>query len=160
MIPGSVARFAAPVACIATALVQLACARGGSLNPAKGGGFGLFSTVDKLENRVVFLSAIRRPEDPGRPLLTPGYCRECEPEARHANGKKLSRHEKRLLDDAASFPREAALARVARAFAARRRGRDFHGIRVEVWARTYDRNTQTAGRVRIAEMTLDASDTR
>ena len=43
----------APTALLITvALVQIWCAVGnGRLTPAKGGGFGLFSTVDKLNNR-------------------------------------------------------------------------------------------------------------
>jgi len=46
--------YAPTVLLISVALVQIWCAIGdGRLTPAKGGGFGLFSTVDKLNNRHV-----------------------------------------------------------------------------------------------------------
>ena len=61
----------APALLVLTALGQVALTRAGPLTPWKGGGFGLFSTVDKLENRIL-LAWIETPDGDELAVLAKG----------------------------------------------------------------------------------------
>lgn len=49
--------YAVPLLCLAVALGQIGCARLGPLTPWKGGGFGMFATVDRPELRTLSIVA-------------------------------------------------------------------------------------------------------
>ena len=106
------------------------------LTPAKGGGFGLFSTVDKLVNRSVRAYVIEygwetpismpRPvplkDTLGRPTLT-----------------------------AASLPSDSHLLTLAKGLAARNDEVDFRAVRVEVWKLAFDAETMQISRIKVRE---------
>lgn len=118
--------YVAPALLVLTALVQIALSRAGPLTPWRGGGFGLFSTVDKLENRI--LLAWRESPDGDVPLSVSG--REYDEQ------------------NALAFPVGGNLERLAQRLAATLdEGAVVH---VEVWKRTFDPATGESRRVRVA----------
>lgn len=87
----------APAVLVAVALLQLYLAHNHDLSPWKGGGFGMFAAVDRVEHRVVratFEGVARQPIDVQAVA-------------------ELSYPDKQLVDRALSMPTQAALARLA-----------------------------------------------
>ena len=123
---------------VVVALVQIQLTRSTALTPWKGGGFGMFSTIDNAAHRRLrvwligdSVLALTQPEGLGRSVWR-----------------------------ALTLPSDGSLAAVADR-AADRYGPDvdeLHAIRVEVWSRTYDRETlQPSFRgLRALEVQLDA----
>lgn len=59
MVPaGLIARFGVPVLAVAVASTQMMCATQGTLTPWKGGGFGMFASIDGPGTRVLATQAI------------------------------------------------------------------------------------------------------
>lgn len=102
------------------------------LTPPKGGGFGLFSTVDRLETRVVRAYVIGE-----------GWER---PVALEASSESLP--------GTLSLPTEAALRSIARPLLTRSYPWPIVGVRVEVWKRDFDSASLRARRVKLRELTL------
>jgi hypothetical protein len=124
--------FVAPALLVLTALLQIPMARVGTLNPAKGGGFGLFSTVDKLENRIV-LAYLETPAG-DRPVAI-------------AFDEGVQR--------VASFPTERGIERLARALSASGTPPpDATGLRLEVWKRAFDPATGLESRVLVVKRSV------
>lgn len=113
-IPRRSAVFLPTALLLVVASVQMVLARTALLSPWKGGGFGMFASVDGLPFRWVrvYVSAPERSEE----LAIPAS----------------------LVDPAnrlATWPHQTAIERFARAVIARerRRGRPVESVRVEVW---------------------------
>lgn len=109
------AHLAAPALLALTALAQLGLARAGPLTPWKGGGFGLFSCVDKLEDRVLLVWR----ETPGGDEPLPVRARDQQ------------------VLDALAFPSQRLLQRLGERLAAEQEHPG--ALRVEVWRRAFDR---------------------
>ena len=125
--------FTAPALLVLTALLQLALTHAGPLSPAKGGGFGLFSTVDKLENRIL-LASLETP-DGDLAIAVVGLDDE--------------------ILDVASFPSQRNLERFARRIMlARTPPPNAKALRLEVWKRTFDPTTGVHGRVLVAKRSV------
>jgi hypothetical protein len=127
------AHWAATVLLVAVALNQIRLAwLEQTLAPDKGGGFGLFSTVDKLYNRSLFAYAIREDgESPIRIGATP-----------------LFDH---TLRTAQSWPSQRHLEAVAHTLASELRHVPLAPLRVEVWRRSYDARDGRVTRAKVAE---------
>jgi hypothetical protein len=99
---------------LAVAAVQMTLATTAGLSPWKGGGFGMFASVDGLPFRWlrIYLTAPERSEE----LAVP---------------QSLGDDARRVL----TWPREQALDRLARAVVARerRQGRPIDQVRIQVW---------------------------
>lgn len=124
----------APALLALTALVQIGLALAGPLTPWKGGGFGLFSSVDRLENRILLAWEVtatgERPLDP-----RPGGL-------------------EREMAAALSLPTASRLQRLGRLLAERD---EVEGdLRVEVWKRTFDPASGELRRVRVAREVVRA----
>jgi hypothetical protein len=119
------------------AVVQIALARQALLSPWKGGGFGMFSTLDARPYRYVRVFV----EGPGRSeeLRLPGSLEE---EAAAAE----------------ILPTERMLGALARAVAARERaaGRPVEAVRVELWRAEYEPRTLRATARRLREQAYRA----
>jgi hypothetical protein len=113
-----------PLLLAVTGAMQVVLSKAGPLAPWRGGGFGLFSTVDKLENRIL-LAWIETPagDDP----VPPGDTYD--------------------VRNALAFPSQDRLLRAATDIAARHADTDAVAVRVEVWKRTYDPATSECHRV-------------
>jgi hypothetical protein len=130
-------RSAPAVLLIAVALLQIYLAHVRQiLTPAKGGGFGLFSTVDKLETRN--LRAYLVGDTWERPVKLDGLWG--------------------VMPRALSLPTDAALRDVAKVLLARAPGRPIVAARVEVWTREFDVRSGEARRVKLRELTLRRDD--
>ena len=105
----------APALLALAALAQLALARAGPLTPWKGGGFGLFSCVDKLEDRVLLVWR----ETPGGDEPLPVHQRDHQ------------------VLEALAFPSQRLLQRLGERLAAEQEGGG--ALRIEVWKRAFDR---------------------
>lgn len=117
---------------VAVGALQLVLAHRDGLSPWKGGGFGMFSTLDGRPHRVlrVRVDAPDRSEE----LVVP-------PALEHAAaGVEM-------------LPTPARLERFAREIAAleRRHGRAIERVYLEVWRTEFDRNSLVPTRRRIAE---------
>lgn len=123
---------------IGVALVQLWCALGnGRLTPAKGGGFGLFSTVDKLNNRHLraYLRSARTAQE--MPLALP---------------VALQGEHRRQAWSVKAFPTDRRLRSFAR-YVGHRVPRGPHdAIRIEVVKMTFDARENEARFVRVADV--------
>lgn len=113
-----------PVLLLAVASTQMTLARTSLLSPWKGGGFGMFASIDGLPFRQVrvFVEA-------------PGRSREIAlPESLEIAGAK-----------AATWPHARALEDLARAMMARERsrGRPVDFVRVEVWRADISRSLES-----------------
>lgn len=122
---------------LVVASVQMVLAHTANLSPWKGGGFGMFASVDGLPFRElrVFVSAPSRSEE----LHIP-------PSLEHAAAR------------AATFPHTSALEAFARSIASRERrhDRDVERVRVEVW-RADISPTLESTRARLRTLTVDVS---
>jgi hypothetical protein len=124
---------------IAVALLQIYLAHVRHiLTPAKGGGFGLFSTVDKLESRN--LRAYLIGDTWERPVALDGLWG--------------------IMPRALSLPTDAALRVVAKTLLARAPAQPIVAARVEVWTRDFDSRSGQARRVKLRELTLRRDDAR
>ncbi len=133
--------YAPIILAILVALSQIYLARFQGLTPAKGGGFGLFSTVDKLANRNLraylitedreIPFAIAQSVPVSQPLRKPIY---------RAASLPSDRHLRVIIDDLLTKPYEVPI----------------KGIRVEVWKRSFDAESLMALRVKVKEMTVDS----
>lgn len=120
------------------AISQVYLAHTAQLTPAKGGGFGLFSTVDKLNNRVMRAYLIT--EDQGEiPFAIPRYVPE-------------SQELRKPIYRAMSLPTDAHLRVVVDDLLAKDYDAAVRGVRVEVWKMSFDADAWTMTRVKIAEM--------
>ena len=128
---------AAALVVVALVQIQLAWVEG-VLTPAKGGGFGMFSTVDKLKNRMFF-----------------AYGLDGEREVRFAVTR--TRSFDRALETAMALPSEQNLAAIARLLAAQPGAADFPAIRIEVWKRSFDPESGEARRTKTRELLLKGS---
>ena len=123
------------------ALSQIVLALTANLTPSKGGGFGLFSTVDKLENRN--LRAY---------LLTPkGEIPFVIPQAVPAQEEL-----RKPIYRAASLPAQYYLQAITDDLVTKPYGIPFDGIRVEVWKMAFDSTALKASREKLAERTVDS----
>jgi hypothetical protein len=133
-----IARSAPAILLIAVALFQIYLAHVRQiLTPAKGGGFGLFSTVDKLENRNFRAYMIGEVSE--RPIELEGLW-----------GR---------LPRVLSLPTDAALRAIATTVLTRASGRSIVAVRVEVWKRDFDSTTGVARRIKLRELTLHKAGT-
>ena len=117
-LPASVA-VAGPVALLlTTAAIQVALATTGTLSPWKGGGFGMFASIDGLAFREVRVH-VASPDRSEGLLIPPSL---------EAMAARTS-----------AFPHATALEGLARAVAARERrhGRRVTSVTVEVWRAAY-----------------------
>ena len=129
----AVARYLPAILMIAVALLQIYLAAVCQiLTPAKGGGFGLFSTVDKLETRNVRVYAVGETSE--RPIGLEGFWGALPP--------------------AMSLPTDARLRAVARTVLSRGLQPPLVAVRVEVWKRDFDSAGGIARRIKLRELTL------
>jgi hypothetical protein len=130
-----------PIVCatlVATSQIYLAEFR--DLTPAKGGGFGLFSTVDKLVNRN--LRAYLITDEQEIPFAIPRFVPASQPLRKpiyRAASLPSDRHLRIILQDLLDKPYEVPI----------------RGVRVEVWKMSFDAETLTASRLEIKQMTLN-----
>jgi hypothetical protein len=128
-----VARYLPSILLIAVALLQIYLAAVRQiLTPAKGGGFGLFSTVDKLETRDVRVYVVGETSE--RPIGLEALWG--------------------VLPPAMSLPTDARLRAVARTVLTRRFEQPTVAVRVEVWKRDFDSASGIARRIKLRELTL------
>ena len=108
-----------PLVLVAVAVTQIGLAKTAGLTPWKGGGFGMFSTIDNAPFRYIRIFV----EAPGRseelqipPSLEDQYARTV------------------------AFPSESMLRRLAQATAAReqRKARPVASVRLELWREEFD----------------------
>jgi hypothetical protein len=123
---------------LAVAATQMTLAWTSHLSPWKGGGFGMFASVDGTPFRAVriFVTAPNRSEE----LLVPPSLEEDAARA-------------------ATFPHRRALAGLARRVAARERrhGRDVKTVRIEVWRTDYSASLDST-RVLVSTLSVPAHD--
>jgi len=120
---------------VCVALVQIRLGYFGTrLTPSKGGGYGLFSTVDKQPNRQVRIT-----------LIGPSGEQQVALRAKHPL--------ERAIYKARAYPTPARLDALASAIAAEARGDGIQAVRVEVWKLAFDPATLSVSRVRVAEAT-------
>lgn len=125
---------------VCVALVQIRLGYFGTrLTPSKGGGYGLFSTVDKQPNRQVRIT-----------LIGPNGEQSVSLKRRHPL--------ERAIYKARAYPTPARLGALADAIAAEARGTGMQGVRVEVWKLAFDPDTLTVSRVRVADATAPVPD--
>lgn len=130
------------VMAIGVALSQIYLAKVHGLTPAKGGGFGLFSTVDKLENRNLRAYLITETQE--IPFAIPQYVPATEALRKpiyRAASLPTRRYMRAILDDLLTKPYEVSI----------------QGIRVEVWKIAFDSASLRASRQKITELTVDRS---
>lgn len=125
---------------IGVALWQIYLAQRAGLSPSKGGGFGLFSTVDKLENRNLRAYLITDTKE--IPFAIPRYVPATEilrkPIYRAASLPSQGRL-KLITDDLITKPYQVSI----------------QGIRVEVWKLAFNSSTLRASREKVGELTVD-----
>jgi hypothetical protein len=131
-------RAAAPVAVLAlVATAQIAAAKVALLTPWKGGGFGMFSTIDSADRRhvEVVVSAPDRSE-----------------------AIDLSGSLEDASTRAAALPTDGQLRRLSRLVVERERrhGRPVRTVRVRCWRTVFARHTLQATRECIRDVTFDA----
>lgn len=114
------------------AAAQIVLTRTGPLAPWRGGGFGLFSTVDKSENRIL-LGWLETPEG-DLPINV---------DSRTDEGREVI-----------AFPTAARLDRLARRLAAEHEPADGKALRLEVWKRTFDASAPSTRRALVARVTV------
>jgi hypothetical protein len=123
---------------LTVAATQMTLAWTSDLSPWKGGGFGMFASVDGTPFRAVriFVSAPDRSEE----LVVPASLEEAAARA-------------------ATFPHRRALARLARQVAARERrhGREVDTVRIEVWRADYSASLD-ATRAPVSTLSVPAHD--
>lgn len=129
-----------PIVCaIVVACSQIYLAKFRDLTPAKGGGFGLFSTVDKLVNRD--LRAYLLTEEQEIPFAIPRFVPASQPLRKpiyRAASLPSDRHLKIILRDLLDKPYDVPI----------------QGVRVEVWKMSFDAEALSASRLKIKEMTI------
>jgi hypothetical protein len=122
---------------------QIYLAHRANLTPAKGGGFGLFSTFDKLENRN-FRAYLITPKQE-IPFVIPRNLPADEPlrkPIQRSASLPIDRHLRVIVDDLLSKPYQQA----------GKSSVDVKGVRVEVWKMAFEPATLKASRVKIAEL--------
>ena len=125
---------------VCVALVQIRLGYFGTLlTPSKGGGYGLFSTVDKQPNRQVRITLIG-------------------PSGEQLVSLRRKHPLERAVYEARAYPRPARLGALAEAIAAEARGSGTQAVRVEVWKLAFDPDTLAVTRVRVAEATAPTGD--
>ena len=122
---------------LAVALTQVLLVRTLQLSPWKGGGFGMFASVDGLPFRAVRIQVDAT--DRSEQLAIPPSL-------------------ERLADAAATLPRRGSLARLADAVIARerRQGRAVDRVRVEVWRAEYSSSLDSSW-TRLADISVTAN---
>jgi hypothetical protein len=128
-----------PAALLLTvAATQMAVARHGLLSPWKGGGFGMFASIDGLPFRQVRIV-----------VDAPGRSEEIDPPASL----------ERLTARTATYPHMRALERLGRAVVARERRRDrpVSSVRIEVWRAGISPSLESTWQ-KLAEMVVHAND--
>jgi hypothetical protein len=129
------------VALVAVALTQIALTRTAALSPWKGGGFGMFSTIDSTSFRQVrvFVTA---PDRSAEVLIAPSL--------------------EDTAAQAALFPSRTRLEDLAKGVAAResRHGHPVDFVRIEVWSTQFagDPLTGTLRRLRTFEFAVGADE--
>ena len=142
-------RFTAPALLLLVALSQIYLAYVQQLlNPDKGGGYGLFSTVDKLTNRH-FRVNLGVPNSAGQSGATPVVDQDNVTETLTF---------KKTLRRAMSLPSETQLRRVAHALGTARYQVPIVAVKVEVWKMTFNPDTAEARRVKLRELELRKAD--
>lgn len=108
---------------------------GGLLTPAKGGGFGMFSTFDKLNNRH-FYAYILHDGVQSRLVLqgSDPIAEELKAAKALPTDRRLRSVAQKLVDEIDEMP--------------------IDGVRVEVWKRTFDTGTGWVRRVKVREVTV------
>lgn len=137
------ARFVPPTLLVLVAISQLYWTEGrGLLTPARGGGFGLFSTVDKLAHRQVRMFWVG-PQGSAQVGLPGG-------------SDNLKR-----MKIAASLPTESKLRGIVERMEQQGRAVQVDGeppfprARVEVWKRAFDQDSLQASRVKVTELVVE-----
>jgi hypothetical protein len=126
---------------VLVALLQIYHTQHGALlTPAKGGGFGLFSTVDKLKNRFVFLYSIdaqgnERPISVA-PFLRPGHVF------------------KQALLQARAFPTQHHLQQALRLVAPQVLKPQATALRLEIWKQDFTASSNQIRRLQVGSLTL------
>lgn len=124
------------------ALWQVRLAQRYGLTPSKGGAFGLFSTVDKMENRNLRAYLLTKTQE--IPFAIPQTVPSTE---------KL----RKPIYRAASLPIEAYLQALTDELVKKPFTVPFTGIRVETWKMDFDSATLRASRIKVASRTVDAN---
>lgn len=127
-----------PLLLLLVALGQLGLAWGGRLNPDKGGGFGMFSTVDRLNHRH-FRAYLIGPE--GERLLPLHPDHPLHPAVRRATSLPSEQH---LREVAAQLIEQEQ----------RRHPLQASAVRVEVWKSSFDPVTLQVHPLQVAALTL------
>ena len=119
---------------IAVALVQIYLADVQNiLTPWKGGGFGMFSTVDKLSTRLIHAYVINR-SGKSRPI--------------HLTSRTI----RKLLRPCASLPTTKCLRSIAQNVAAQQSHmRSMKGVRIEVWKIGFDETQMQVKKIKVRE---------
>ena len=131
--------YAAPAVLTLVALAQLYLTHAdGRLTPAKGGGFGLFSTVDRMENRILRAEVIGAD---WRASLNIGRKPEIAPR----------------IDTARGYPTHRHLYAVAEKLSILSFQKPAERFEVSVWRQAFDPAPLAVRRVRIASETFDAA---
>jgi hypothetical protein len=126
-----VSPWLAPALFLCAGLLQVVLAKGFDLAVWRGGGFGIFSTVDKADGRI-FLAVVETPAG-DRPVLYDSF----DPAVRNA----------------VSLPTQPFMERAAE-FVAKEQ-EDGLPVRVEVWKQTFDPGTGENRRVKLASYRLE-----
>jgi hypothetical protein len=133
--PAAAWAVAVPVVLLVlVALCQIILARGASLTPWKGGGFGMFSTNDHAGHRMLRITVTARERSEEIAI---------SPSLEYAAAR------------AAMLPRRRELTRLARLVVEReeRHGRPAEGVRIECWRTAYDPATLKATRRGLCDFT-------
>lgn len=121
---------------VCVALVQIRLGYFGTLlTPSKGGGYGLFSTVDKQPNRQVRITLVG-------------------PSGEQLVSLRRDHPLERAVYHARAYPTPRRLGALAEAVAREARGSGRQAVRVEVWKLAFDPETLAVRRVRVAESTV------
>ena len=126
------AAFVPAATLTAVALVQIAMAwpEGSRVSPAKGGGFGMFSTVDRLTNRYLFVIAVQAGRE-----------------------RRVKLRSSRLGERALSNPTEENLQALGRSVVGRVNADE---LRIEVWTLSWSSAPSRARRNLLARTTVPA----
>jgi hypothetical protein len=123
------------------ALWQVRLAQRHGLTPSKGGAFGLFSTVDKLENRNLRAYLLTKTQEiPFAIPQTVPSTEELRKPIYRAASLPIETHLQALTDELVKKPFTVP----------------FTGIRVETWKMDFDSTTLRASRIKVVSRTVDA----
>jgi hypothetical protein len=139
------ARYLAPLIALSVALSQLYLAAALEiLTPARGGGFGLFSTVDRLRTRQVQMYWVRESGDLRIALPTTD---EIVKQIKHTASLPTESKMRELAHTAQRFGRPIQTSRWAPTS-------EIQKVRIEVWKRAFDQERLEVSQVKLRELTV------